>query len=84
MIEEERMSIISELRNEIGQRIERETRYVVALSQSVSAEASAFIKEKLDDNNKTLGIINEFLIDAKDTSTAADWEKFYQERYWKA
>lgn len=77
------MNIIELLEREINQRIDRETKYVISLTQSVNKEASDLIMRKLDDNNKTLKIINEFLIEAKDTSTISDWEKFYQERYWK-
>ena len=67
-----------EARAEINYRIERETRYVLALVHDIG-EYKGYVLGKIEDNSKTLALLGKYLeVEHGDT-----WEKFYRENYWE-
>ena len=77
------MSIIEKLRNEIEIRINRETQYILMLaSDRCTSEGKQLLAEKIKDNDKTLRLIGEFTITAKEWTTLGEWEQFYKDKYW--
>ena len=73
------MSTEDKLRVETEMRIGRETAYILELAKLFSkGKAIKLLREKVEDNDKTLMLIGEFL-----EARGDEWEKFYNERYWK-
>lgn len=67
-------------RREIELRIERETRYVLAMSGLRSnTDGFDILVRAIADNNKTLKLLGRYLEDQYGDS----WEKFYRENFWE-
>ena len=70
-----------EVKAEIILRINRETEYVIAYSRCTdnNVECRAFLKEKIEDNNKTIKLLGQYL----EKTFWSGWEAFYRENYWE-
>ena len=66
-----------EIRKEINVRIDRETQYVLVLSNCPNKEGFKVIQSAIKDNNKTLKLLGSYLADQGDS-----WEIYYKDNYW--
>lgn len=91
--------IFDDLREETLVRLQRETAYVVALAEVLQGkdntmnrlEAKKLLETQIEDNNKSLKLINEFItthqfdppLIAAEATDVIHWQQFVKDHYWE-